>query len=185
MSELDVFSGRLSEKNVSNKEIEALIAHVQALVGRYGSKKTPVSEQLIAHAHAVESMGLAKKDNKIIEYHDDPVEILTKNNEQKVPFAVEKAATAYLRNTMQAMDVLREKMDRGVALSDKEQKVWDDTLKNYDQIASLYPHRVKETKAFEQKDKNSYADGREREIPRELSKQSRQYSMRVPSRGRI
>ena len=171
-SSLDNVAGRLSEKNVSNAEIDSLLARVRSLVASYGGKDGAVMERLQAKASAIENMGAAKKDNKVIDYHN-PVEVLGKINGQDYPFMVEKTATEYLKQTMPAMDVLRDKKDKGILFTEAEQKVWEETLNKYKQIASLYPHKVKET--------NSYTEGHERESRGGISGQN---SRIIPNRAR-
>jgi len=144
MSEFDAISARLSEHNVKDAEIDALLSHARALLSSHSGDSVSVGKY-----QNVVAAGLAKKGNKVIDYNNpdkesDPAKGLADINKKEHNFAVEREATAYLKETLPMASDLKRKKDSGITLSSEENDVLEATLKSYRKISGLYPHKAKE-----------------------------------------
>ena len=143
MSEFDGFLNKLAEHNVKDATIDELLAHAKALLASRSGNAAALSEY-----NAVESAAMAKKGNKVIEYDNteaskNPLARLDATNNENHDFAVEKEATKYLRETLPIAVALKTKKEKG-ELTPAEDKALERTLKNYEKISGLYPHKARE-----------------------------------------
>jgi len=172
MSEFDGLLGKLAEHNVKDATIDELLAHAKALLAsRSGDAAT------LAGYQAVESAAAAKKGNKVIEYNDpeaekNPAERLNAENKKEHNFAVEKEATEYLRETLPIAAALKVKKEQGT-LTPTENKALERTLRNYEKISGLYPHKAKEISRNMEPEKQR--EQRTNTNVRTMAKESRSY----------